>query len=78
MVGACASVAALYYAQQYTKLNFFLYGALGILVCVIVGYLASLLFPGERKSLEGLTIFSFRKRNRYAVQSLGGVAAIND
>jgi hypothetical protein len=44
------------FVQQSTRVHFFLYGAIGILVCVIVGYFASLILPGERKPLEGLTI----------------------
>jgi Na+/proline symporter len=62
LIGAAASVLTLYYAQRYTKLSFFLYGALGILTCVLVGYLASLILPGTRKPLEGLTLFTRRPR----------------
>jgi hypothetical protein len=63
LVGACLSVATLFYAQRYTKIHFFLYGAIGILVCMIAGYFASLILPAKPKSLEGLTIFTRKRRN---------------
>jgi Na+/proline symporter len=55
LVGAAVSVAALLYVQTQTKLSFFLYGVVGIVVCVGVGYVASLVLPAPVKSLVGLT-----------------------
>lgn len=56
LVGAVASVLILAWTQQNTSAHFFLYGMIGVLSCVIVGYLASLALPGERKDLAGLTL----------------------
>ncbi len=48
MVGAVSSVMILYWVQQHTDLHFFLYGAVGVLSCVMVGLLASRLLRGSR------------------------------
>lgn len=55
LVGAAVSVVALLYVQTQTKLSFFLYGVIGIVVCVGVGYLASLVLPAKPQELRGLT-----------------------
>lgn len=55
LVGAVTSVAVLLYVQTQTKLSFFLYGVIGIVVCVGVGYLASRVLPAAPKDLKGLT-----------------------
>jgi SSS family solute:Na+ symporter len=55
LVGAAVSIATLLYVQTQTKLSFFLYGVIGIAVCVGVGYLASLVLPSAPKDLKGLT-----------------------
>ena len=57
LVGAAASIVALAWVQRSTPLHFFLYGMIGVLTCVIVGYLASLALPGGHRKLTGLTLF---------------------
>jgi len=54
-IGAIASALVLYYVKIYTPVHFILYAFIGIAVCVIVGYFASLIIPEKGKSLEGLT-----------------------
>ena len=44
MTGAVASVFILYWVQQHTDLHFFLYGAVGILSCVLVALATSPLY----------------------------------
>ena len=44
LIGAASSIAVLYLVQRYTDIHFFLYAAIGILTCIIVGFAASLLF----------------------------------
>lgn len=39
------------------RVNRYLYAFVGIAVCYVVGYLASLVFPGKSKSLKGLTLW---------------------
>jgi len=61
LTGAVASTALLFYVTRFTDINFYLYAVIGIAACVIVGYMASILIPGPRKDLAGLT---FATRNR--------------
>lgn len=62
LVGVAISWVVLYLVQSFTSVHFFLYAGIGILVCVISGYIASLLMPADKRNLEGLTIFSSGKR----------------
>lgn len=39
------------------KVNGYLYAFIGITVCFVVGYLASLIFPAGQRELAGLTVF---------------------
>lgn len=58
LVGAVSSAVVLYLVREFTEVHFFLYGGIGIGVCVIVGYLASALLPGKHEDLDGLTFYS--------------------
>ena len=62
LIGAITGAVVLYLVQSYTEVHFFMYAAVGIVTCTIVGYLASLAFPPDPRSLEGLTIFTRRGR----------------
>jgi SSS family transporter len=57
LVGALSSAVALYLVQRHTQLHFFLYALVGVLTCIIVGWLASCLLPHRKRSLAGLTIY---------------------
>ncbi len=57
-IGAIVSAFALYIVKIYTPIHFILYAFIGIAVCVIVGYIASLIIPEKGKSLEGLTYYT--------------------
>ena len=48
MTGAVASVFVLYWVQQHTDLHFFLYGAVGILSCILIALATSPLY-GNRE-----------------------------
>ena len=48
MTGAVASVFILFWVQQHTDLHFFLYGAVGILSCILVALAASPLYRVSR------------------------------
>jgi hypothetical protein len=56
LIGFLASIFVLYYTKIHTDLHFFLYGAVGMGACVVVGYISSLLIPVRQKSLDGMTI----------------------
>lgn len=57
LTGAIASAALLYLARPHV--HFFLYPVIGVLGCLVVGYLASCRLPGQPKT-AGLTVFSLR------------------
>jgi Na+/proline symporter len=56
-VGALASAALLAYITQFAHIHFLLYSAVGVLSCFGIGYLASLVLPGQRQTI-GLTAYS--------------------
>jgi SSS family transporter len=62
IVGAIASGIVVYYVKNHTHLSFFLYPVFGILTCVGVGYIASMIIPAKKKDLRGLTIYTLLKR----------------
>lgn len=55
-LGAMLSAGLLFWVQHYTQVHFFLYAGIGMISCMVIGYLISLLFPAEEKNLTGLTI----------------------
>jgi Na+/proline symporter len=58
--GLLASSAVLFLVQQYTTVHFFLYAAIGMGTCVLVGYIVSLAFAVNARALDGLTIHTRR------------------
>lgn len=61
IIGTLTSAAILLWVKNFTSLHFFLYSGIGIISCVIIGYLASFLFIST-KSTTGLTIYSVLKK----------------
>jgi SSS family transporter len=57
LIGAISSGFILYIIKTHTPLSFWLYSAIGFLSCYIIGYIASLIFPGK-KGLQGLTYYT--------------------
>ena len=64
LTGAVTSALVLYLVQSRTPVHFFLYAAVGVLTCMVVGYAASLLLPSRPRNLTGLTVFTKGERNR--------------
>jgi SSS family transporter len=64
--GVIASIAVLVAVRNMEPppVHGYLYAAVGILTCVIVGYAASLALPGPRRSLEGLTLGTLRQEDQ--------------
>ena len=58
LVGAVTSAVALYLVKTYTLVHFLVYAVVGVMVCVLVGYAASLVLPSRPKDLMGLTVFT--------------------
>lgn len=63
LIGAVSSAVILFLVKTYTPLNFFLYSGIGIISCVVIGYLASLVFKSE-KSTWGLTIYTVKEASK--------------
>jgi SSS family solute:Na+ symporter len=60
MIGAIASLAATYYVRYYTHMHFLAYPMVGVVVCYVVGYLTSIIFPGKQKDITGLTVYTLQ------------------
>jgi len=56
LVGLVSGAAATLAIALGTRVQFYLYAAVGCLTCLLAGYLASLLLPGPVKDLAGLTM----------------------
>lgn len=60
MVGLVVGVSIMVLCWKYNLANGYLYCTIGIVSCVVVGYLVSLMFPGSKKDLAGLTLFTMQ------------------
>ena len=56
LAGMVVSMGVLLLIKYATSIHFMLHAAIGLGVCVVVGYLTSLLLPSGGKSTQGLTI----------------------
>ena len=56
VLGALASAALIVFVQSFTRISFLLYAFIGIVSCVVLGYLFSLVIPSPQKNIKGLTI----------------------
>ncbi|MGI9472022.1 MAG: sodium:solute symporter family transporter [Rubripirellula sp.] len=63
LVGAVVGALAMYLVWKYTSINGYLYTAIGISVCFVVGYAVSLGVPAPRRDLTGLTIYTLFDRS---------------
>ncbi len=61
IAGFITSFIFLIIIRNYTSVSFLLYGFLGIVVSIIIGYLLSFVFSGGKKELGGLTLKSLNK-----------------
>jgi len=59
-IGIGSSIVLTLIAWSFHLVHPYFYLAISILLCIVIGYLASLLFPAPTRSLEGLTIYSRR------------------
>jgi hypothetical protein len=57
-LGLLASVAITFAVKHYTATNVFLFTSVAVGSCIVIGYLASLLFAPPAQPLAGLTIHS--------------------
>ncbi len=57
-IGIASAIALTTFAWTLDLVHPYFYLAISILICIVVGYLASLLFPPPAQSLKGLTIYA--------------------
>jgi len=61
LLGGLIGAVCLAGVKQFTDVHFYLYSAVGVVSCVVVGYLLSLVLPGRPRA-EGLTIYTLPRR----------------
>ena len=61
IIGLLSSALIQYLIKMYTPLSFLLYTATGMIACIFVGYLASILLKQNNTPNKGLTIYSKMK-----------------
>jgi len=62
LLGIICSTAVLYLVKQHTQTHFLLYGAIGIITCVSVGYIAALAM-GSKPCARELTVYGIARNN---------------
>lgn len=63
IVGLSVGVTIMVLCWKFNLANGYLYCTIGILSCVIVGYVISLISPASRKDLTGLTLFTMQAKH---------------
>ena len=66
LAGALASMAAVCVVKYGTDLHYMLHAGVGLVVCVGVGYVVSLLAPSRGEDAEGLTVYTMPKADETA------------
>ena len=63
-IGIITSIVVLYSVQRLEEplVSGFLYAAVGIFTCVIVGYVASIVLGGETRSVAGLKLKTLKQQ----------------
>lgn len=59
-IGIGSSICLTMLAWSFDLVHPYFYLAISILLCIVIGYLASLFFPAPKRSLAGLTIYADR------------------
>jgi len=68
-IGVASSIALTTVAWALHLVHPYFYLAISIMLCIVIGYLASLLFPAPTRSLDGLTIYGRSGRVSDAAQA---------
>ena len=58
LAGAVGGAGVVLLVERFTRINGYLYAAIGIVACVGIGYAASLLFRSKPRELTGLTVYT--------------------
>lgn len=62
LIGAMIGTGTMICLWLFSSVNGYLYTSIGILTCVIAGWIASLLIPAQDKDLTGLTLHTLHRR----------------
>jgi SSS family transporter len=60
LTGAIASIVVTLLVRSFSPLHWTFYGPVAVFTCLVVGYVVSILTGGNKKDLEGLTVFDMR------------------
>ena len=60
-LGTLIGVGVMYFVWRFTPLDGYLYATVGVLACLIFGYLASLVLPDDGNDVDGLTIYTMKR-----------------
>ena len=61
VLGIITSILVVSIVKNSTDISLYLYGAISVVTCVIVGYITSLVMPKGKKDLDGLTYATLKK-----------------
>lgn len=61
--GVIVSIVVVAIVKNSTAVSLYLYGAISVVTCVVVGYIASFLTPHVKSDLEGLTYLTLKKEH---------------
>jgi Na+/proline symporter len=65
LLGLVCSATVMVVVQFYTNIHFFLFTSIGVVVCVVIGYLSSLILSRSTDiDLNGLTVYSAYAENK--------------
>ena len=68
MIGLFASAFIQYFLNSNDSVHGVLFAATGMITCLVIGYFASLVVPGNKRNLTGLTLFSLKKCGENKIQ----------
>jgi SSS family transporter len=63
LVGVVAGALSPLIVSKTTDLNVYLYPVIGVVACVVAGYLTSFVLPGDKRDLTGLTVHALPDRS---------------
>ena len=61
LIDIISSILVILIVKNNTSISLYLYGAISVVTCVIAGYVGSILTPGTKNDLEGLTYLTLKK-----------------
>ena len=66
LTGALVGAAVMFCLWKFTRVNGYIYAAVGIATCFVSGYIASLVLPSRQLDLSNLTLFTMQREERDA------------